>query len=128
MPLRCAVQRCELSFIETLHDLVHREERIEQIAVPLDALLRDDGGALCDDETAFLQQTNMFCNRVAREMQLLRDSCFTRMYTATAPAGRSKSSSSFGTGKQFFARSQPIGGFVLLTYYHHPLCAARPIR
>ena len=23
MPLRCAVQRCELSFIETLHDLVH---------------------------------------------------------------------------------------------------------
>ena len=27
------------------------------------------------------------------------------MYTATAPAGRSKHNSSFGTGKQFFARN-----------------------
>ena len=79
MPLRCAVQRCELSFIETLHDLVHREERIEQIAVPLDALLRDDGGVLRNDEPTFLQQTNMLGNGIAREMQLLCDGCFTRM-------------------------------------------------
>ena len=53
-----------------LHDLVHREEHIEQIAVPLDTLLRDDGGVLRNDETAFLQQMDMLGDRVAREMEL----------------------------------------------------------
>jgi len=79
MPLRCAVQRCELSFIETLHDLVHWDKRVEQIAVFLDTSPCGDAGALCDDETAFLQQTNMLCDRVAREVELLCDGRFTRM-------------------------------------------------
>ena len=80
MPLRCAVQRCELSFIETLHDLVHWDKRVEQIAVFLDTSPCGDAGALCDDETAFLQQTNMLCDRVAREVELLCDGRFTRMH------------------------------------------------
>ena len=71
------VRRCP-AFIETLHDLVHREERIEQIAVPLDALLRDDGGVLRNDEPTFLQQTNMLGNGIAREVELLCDDRFTR--------------------------------------------------
>ena len=58
---------------------MHREEHIEQIAVPLDTLLRDDGGVLRNDETAFLQQTDMLGDRVAREVELLCDDRFTRV-------------------------------------------------
>ena len=53
--LRFAVQRCELPFVVTLHDLVHWDERVEQAAVSLDAAPRDDLRVFRDDETLFFQ-------------------------------------------------------------------------
>lgn len=53
------VYRGELMFVAALHDLVHWDKRVEQAAVFLDTSPCGDAGALCDDETAFLQQTNM---------------------------------------------------------------------
>lgn len=78
-PLRCDAHHCELSSIVCFHDLVHRDERVEQVAVFLDISPRDNAGTFRDDETAIFQQTNMLCNGVAREVQSLCDGRFARM-------------------------------------------------
>ena len=47
-----SAQCSKLSFIVCCYDLVHWDERVEQVAVFLDTSPCGDAGAFCDDEAA----------------------------------------------------------------------------